>query len=144
MTLRALLARPCTPAVRYIRVIALVATSDAEYLSQLCLRDVPMATMTCELGMRSPVTHRPTPAAFPACCLVVSGRGVHDNDHSTDVESPPPPPPRVCMSVYPEIKACSDLGRVLVLNDPAVRDGRCRVLLRRPRGGGARRIMHGA
>ena len=72
------MARHCTPAVRYIRVIALVATSDAEYLSQLCLRDVPMATMTCELGMRSPVTHRPTPAAFPACCLVVSGRGVDD------------------------------------------------------------------
>ena len=27
--------------------------------------------------------------------------------------------PRVCMSIHTEGKSCSDLGRVLVLNDPA-------------------------
>ena len=59
-------------AIRYVRVIALVATSDAGYLSQLCLRQVPMATMTCELGMHRHTDHLPNPAAFPACCLVVS------------------------------------------------------------------------
>jgi len=36
------------------------------------------------------------------------GRGVIENKHSTDVESPPPPP-RVCMSIHPEGKSCSDL-----------------------------------
>jgi hypothetical protein len=43
------------------------------------------------------------------------------NKHSTDVEfpPPPPPPPRVCMSIHPESKSCSDLSRVLVRNDPA-------------------------
>jgi len=30
------------------------------------------------------------------------GRGVIENQHSTDVESPPPPP-RICMSIHPEV-----------------------------------------
>ena len=38
-----------------------------------------------------------------------SGRGITENNHSTDVESPPPPPPRVCMRIHPEGKSCSDL-----------------------------------
>jgi hypothetical protein len=45
------------------------------------------------------------------------GRGVAQNNHSTDVESTTPPP-RVCMSIHPRGKSCSDLGRVLVLTDP--------------------------
>jgi len=37
------------------------------------------------------------------------GRGVIENTHSTDVESPPSPL-RVCMSIHAEGKSCSDLG----------------------------------
>ena len=59
-------------ATRYVRVIALVATSDPTYLRQLCLRQVPMAAMTCEVGMHTHEKHLPNPAAFPACCLVAS------------------------------------------------------------------------
>jgi hypothetical protein len=33
------------------------------------------------------------------------------------VESPPPPP-CVCMSIHPERRTCSYLGRDTVLNDP--------------------------
>jgi len=47
-----------------------------------------------------------------------TGRGVIENKHSTRAESSHPPL-RVCMSVNPLGKSCSDLGRVLVLNDPA-------------------------
>jgi hypothetical protein len=47
------------------------------------------------------------------------GRGGLENNHSNpDVDSPPRPP-RVCMSITLEGGSCSDLGRVLVLNDPA-------------------------
>ena len=69
------------------------------------------------------------------------GMGVIENKHSTDVESPPPPPPppppprgienkhstdvescpppsRVAMTILTQGRPCSDLGRVLVLNDP--------------------------
>ena len=60
------------------------------------------------------------------------GRGVIENQHPTDVESPPPPPPppphppppytpRVCMIIDTEGKACSDIGLVLVLNDSTAR-----------------------
>jgi len=45
-------------------------------------------------------------------------RGVIDIKHSTDVESPPPPA-HVCISIRLEGKSCSDLCRVLVLNNPA-------------------------
>jgi len=49
------------------------------------------------------------------------GRGVLESKHSTRIEPPPPPPPpyvpRVCMSIHPVGKSCSDLGRVFVLND---------------------------
>ena len=48
------------------------------------------------------------------------GRGAVEKKHSTDVDSPPPPP-RVCMSIHPESRACSVIGRVLVLNDPPAR-----------------------
>ena len=37
------------------------------------------------------------------------GKGVVENKHSTDVESPPRPP-RVCVSIQPEGKSCSNLG----------------------------------
>ena len=42
----------------------------------------------------------------------VRGRGVTANKHSIDVESPHPPPYtlRVCMSIHPEGKSCSNLG----------------------------------
>ena len=52
-----------------------------------------------------------------------------ENKHPTDVESPPPPP-RVCKSInpqckssiHPQCKSCvSDVGRVLVLDDPSAR-----------------------
>jgi len=45
------------------------------------------------------------------------GTGVIQNQRSTDSEYPAPPP-GVCMSIHPEGKSCSDLGRVLDLNDP--------------------------
>jgi len=48
------------------------------------------------------------------------GREVIQNKHSTDVESLPPPP-RVCMSTHADGKSCSNLGRLLVLNDPPAR-----------------------
>jgi len=53
------------------------------------------------------------------------GRGVIENKHltsscccsasSSSLSPPPPPPQRVCMSINPEGKKCSDLGRTLVL-----------------------------
>jgi len=49
------------------------------------------------------------------------GKGVIGNKHSTDVEYSPPS--RVCMGVHPEDKSCTDLGLVLVLNDPAAWGG---------------------
>ena len=54
---------------------------------------------------------------------VEHGTGVLENKHATDVESTPPPPytPRACLSSYTEAKLCSDLSRVLVLNDPPPR-----------------------
>ena len=48
------------------------------------------------------------------------GRGGVENKHSSD-DGSPPPPPHVCMSIHTEGKSCSDLGRVLVLNDPTAR-----------------------
>jgi len=45
------------------------------------------------------------------------GRGVIDNKHLTDVESST----RVSTSVHAKGKSCSDLARVLVLNDPPPR-----------------------
>jgi len=53
-----------------------------------------------------------------AAMEVTPGRGGVENNHFTDFEYPPPPP-RVCMSIQPEGKSCTDLGRVFVLNDPA-------------------------
>jgi muramidase (phage lysozyme) len=50
-----------------------------------------------------------------------TGKGSHchiENNHSTQAESSHPGP-CVCMSFYPRNRACSNLGRVLVLNDPA-------------------------
>jgi hypothetical protein len=50
-----------------------------------------------------------------------AGRLIH-NIHSTGVEPPPAPyTHRVCMSIHSEGKTCSDLGRVLVFNDPSSR-----------------------
>jgi hypothetical protein len=40
--------------------------------------------------------------------------------HSTYVESPPPPQ-RVPTSIHTQGEPCSELGRVLVLNDPPAR-----------------------
>ena len=57
-------------------------------------------------------------------CGTSSGGGCIQNKHSTDVESPPPPPPpRACISIPSKVGhvGTSDIGRVLVLNDPSVR-----------------------
>jgi hypothetical protein len=51
---------------------------------------------------------------------LLSGRGVVENNHSTDIESPPPSP-RVCMRVDPEGDHAPISDRALVLNDPPVR-----------------------
>jgi len=42
--------------------------------------------------------------------------------HSTDIASHqfPPHPPHVYLSIHPAGESCSDLGRVLVLDDPPV------------------------
>ena len=49
------------------------------------------------------------------------GRGFTENQHAAGVESPPPAP-RVCMSIHPEGRSCSDLGSSgSVLNDPPAR-----------------------
>jgi len=55
----------------------------------------------------------PPPPPFPP-------GGVTQNTHSPDVESPPPPP-CVYMSIRLDGKSSSNLGRVLVLNDPLAR-----------------------
>jgi len=36
------------------------------------LRHCGAVAMTCELGMHTHYTNLPNPAAFPACCLIVS------------------------------------------------------------------------
>jgi hypothetical protein len=46
------------------------------------------------------------------------GGGLIENKHSTVVKTPPPP--RACMSIHTEGNACSDIGRVLVLDGPPV------------------------
>jgi hypothetical protein len=51
------------------------------------------------------------------------GRGVIENKHSTDVESRPPPS-RSCMSIHTQSRSCSDVGRVIILNDPPAWRGR--------------------
>ena len=48
---------------------------------------------------------------------VAPGQGVLENKHSTDVESACCPP-RFCMSIHTQGKSCSDIRRVIVLNDP--------------------------
>ena len=88
------------------------------------------------------------------------GRGIIENKHSVDAESPTPPPsrvgmsihaedmscststrstvnpyPRVCMSVHAECMSCSDLGRMFVLNDPTAGSSCC-VVLGSPGGAG--------
>ena len=50
----------------------------------------------------------------------VEAGGVIKNMHSTDSGSLPPLP-RVCLSIISKGKSCSDLGRVLVLDDPPAR-----------------------
>ena len=45
------------------------------------------------------------------------GRGVIEIKYSTDFDSPFPPH-RCCMSIHPEERSRSDIGLVLVLNDP--------------------------
>jgi hypothetical protein len=51
------------------------------------------------------------------------GRGCIEILYSTGVESPPPPPhtAHVCLKNHPEGELCSDLGSVLVFNDPPAR-----------------------
>ena len=65
--------------------------------------------------------HRMAMAFSLAACGGVAW-GLLRKKHSTHVASPPPPHPpytmRVFVSVHPEGKSCSDLGRVLVVNDP--------------------------
>ena len=50
--------------------------------------------------------------------LLLLLRGGFEDKHSTDVQSPSPHP-RFCTSIQTQGKPCSDLGRVLGLNDPA-------------------------
>ena len=59
-------------AARYVRVVALVATSNAFYLRDLCVNQVSDVRQTCEVGMRTTSNETPNPSAFPACCLIVS------------------------------------------------------------------------
>ena len=61
-------------------------------------------------------------SAVPAAYIAPYTRGtwVIENKHSTDVESSPRPP-RVCMRFHNQDKLCSDMGRVLVCNDPPAR-----------------------
>jgi hypothetical protein len=47
-----------------------------------------------------------------------SGRGVVENEYSTEVEHPPPPP-RVLVSIHPLVKSWSDRGGVVVVSGPA-------------------------
>jgi len=49
-----------------------------------------------------------------------TGRGVIENKHWADVESTNQVK-RVYMSINPEVRSCSDLRRVPVLNDPQAR-----------------------
>jgi hypothetical protein len=54
-------------------------------------------------------------------------RGLIEKKHSSDVESPPLPPPRVCMNGFTlKVSHAPDIGRVLVLKDPAARPPRRR------------------
>ena len=46
--------------------------------------------------------------------------GAIESKHSTEVESSPPPP-HFCTSIHPDGEPCTDLVRVLVLNDPPAR-----------------------
>jgi hypothetical protein len=80
---------------------------DPRFLSQMEPHDV--ASISCQ-ALPAGRRHLHAARAEP-------GRGVHENKRSTDVEFTPPPP-RLCMSIHPEGESCSDLGRLLVLNDP--------------------------
>ena len=82
--------------------------------------DYPQTQQFLAGGVLSTCT-RPTLHLLLLLCTSVC-TGVIENKHSTHVESPPPPyTPRVCMSIHPKGKSCSNLGRVRVLNDPAAR-----------------------
>jgi hypothetical protein len=69
------------------------------------------------------------------------GKGVINNTHSNDVESPSPPT-RLCMNIHTQCMPCSDLSGVLVLNDPAA-GGRGRPTGDRQPGHVARRARQG-
>jgi len=67
----------------------------------------------------------PLPSPYiPCVCTSMSiHKGLIEKKYWADFESSPPPPhaPRVCMRNLTEGESCSDLGRVLVLNDPPIR-----------------------
>ena len=76
---------------------------------------LPLPAPPAPLGLPSKLKERWNAAYDPSA----PGRAVIENKHTTDVESSPPHPytPRVCTSIYPVSELCSDLGRVLLLND---------------------------
>ena len=54
-------------ATRFVRVIALVPTSDAADILVACRRRVNRVNQLCDVG-----NENPNPASFPGCCLAVS------------------------------------------------------------------------
>ena len=70
-----------------------------------------------ELPLVKAYLERAQDGAYAAVAGHQAGGSLPQSTPPTDFVSPPPPP-RVCMSIRPE---CSDLFRVLVLNDPAAR-----------------------
>ena len=110
-------------ATRYVRVIALVATSDPTYLRQLCLRQVPMAAMTCEVGMHTHEKHLPNPAAFPACCLVASEMDAA----ACFCDERPPPSSRAQRHLFPGFAGVHTHGVRIQAQDRGRVHGRARV-----------------
>ena len=64
--------------------------------------------------------YRLTVPASPPNLMLKAGAQVTLNKHPTDVRSPPPAPHGGMSFVHGDV-SCSDLGRVLVLNDPTAR-----------------------
>ena len=73
------------------------------------------------------------------CDRGYTGQGGIQNQHSTDIETPPPPPPRICMSVHSAGKTCSDLDSSACSERPWWRAGLQSAVL----GLRARRLPHG-
>ena len=97
-------------------VVRLAAVSPLDVGRVLVLNDPPAWTRRSVTRVASVVRITRLP--------LLSGMGGIKNEHMPDVASPPPPPPpHVCTRLHPDGKPCSDIGRVLVLNDPTIRPG---------------------